>query len=583
MCSKFAGVLFSILALGLLTGSVAGQVAPAPSSDPPTTKTAPQTEAAKPVSTVETTAAADAVSGPVKAVADEGRALWSKVLQPTGQRFAEAVPGLVKAALVLLAFWVLALLLGAATRKLLGLTDIDERAARDWGLAGLLARKDGAPYSIGSLMGTAVKWVVLLFGFVAFFQALELGMVAEPLRNVVDQIFSVIPSLLQAALILFAYWIIASLLRLVIVKGLGLIGFDDRVSKYWVVSKDEVSKEEKEPSRPTDVVGRLGFYLVLLFGLPPFLDALGQRSLVLPLSDMLATMLSFLPNLVAALVIFFIGRLVATVIREIVTNFLAAAGADAAAQRFGLEKAVGDSRLSQIGGAASYFFIILPVIAAAVESLGIRAISDPLTLVLERLVSAVPLAVVAIIVIAVGYAVARMVRDIVESFLKGIGFDELPSRLGLDFMTPKEGKPGPSAVVGMIVLFAILLLTAQQALATLHMTELAALVADLVGFLPNLLIGLALVLATLSVATYVRRLVGAAVGDKPSSAWLATGAQAAILFVGISMGLSELGVGREVINIVVAATLGGTALAMGLAFGLGGRDRAKEIVDKASR
>ena len=45
----------------------------------------------------------------------------------------------------------------------------------------------------------------------------------------------------------------------------------------------------------------------------------------------------------------------------------------------------------------------------------------------------------------------------------------------------------------------------------------------------------------------------------------------------------ELGVGEEVVEIAVAATLYGTALALGLAFGLGGRDRAKEIVDSASR
>ena len=47
------------------------------------------------------------------------------------------------------------------------------------------------------------------------------------------------------------------------------------------------------------------------------------------------------------------------------------------------------------------------------------------------------------------------------------------------------------------------------------------------------------------------------------------------------MGLTQLGVGREVVTVAVGAVFGGVALALGLAFGLGGRDRAKQIVDQA--
>lgn len=55
-------------------------------------------------------------------------------------------------------------------------------------------------------------------------------------------------------------------------------------------------------------------------------------------------------------------------------------------------------------------------------------------------------------------------------------------------------------------------------------------------------------------------------------------ARYAIIFLGFSMDLTQLGVGREVVTVAVAAIFGGVALALGLAFG---RDRAKQIVDKA--
>ena len=58
-----------------------------------------------------------------------------------------------------------------------------------------------------------------------------------------------------------------------------------------------------------------------------------------------------------------------------------------------------------------------------------------------------------------------------------------------------------------------------------------------------------------------------------------TVARWAIFFLGFSMGLNQLGVADEIIQIAVSAVLGGTALALGIAFGLGGRDRAKEVID----
>ena len=58
-------------------------------------------------------------------------------------------------------------------------------------------------------------------------------------------------------------------------------------------------------------------------------------------------------------------------------------------------------------------------------------------------------------------------------------------------------------------------------------------------------------------------------------------ARYAIIFLGASMGLTQLGVGQDVIQMVVAAVVGGAALAVGLAFGLGGKDRAKQILDRS--
>jgi Mechanosensitive ion channel, conserved TM helix len=187
------------------------------------------------------------------------------------------------------------------------------------------------------------------------------------------------------------------------------------------------------------------------------------------------------------------------------------------------------------------------------------------------------------VVLAVGYFVAKAVRGIVESFLSGVGFDGLPAKLGLTFLEPKQGQPSLSGIAGTVVMAIILLLTAEQALATLHLGELSSLVGSLIGYLPNLLVGLAIILLGLSLGNYVAKLLGSVLSGSPHGAVVATVAKVAIVFLTFSMGLNQLGVGEEIVRIAVAAVLGGfglaLGLALGLAFGLGGRDRAKEIVE----
>jgi hypothetical protein len=507
-------------------------------------------------------------------VAEQGRRVWSDALKPMISRLVNAAPSLLKAFAILLAAWILARFLGWLVTKLLLKTDVDNRLARDWGLESVVG-SDKKADAFERAAGTVVKWIVLLFGFVGFFDALDLGMVAGPLQNVLNKITSVIPSALNAAVILLGYWLVATVVRFLVTKGLGKVGFDQRVEK-WVPSREV----DGEPVGPSATLGRLLFYIILLLGVAPFLEALGQEALVAPLSNMLGEVFAFLPNILAAIVLLFIGKVVATIVREVVTNLLAATGLDAFAERFGFGKSEGTKRVSEIVGAVAFFFVIIPIIVAAVDSLQISAISGPVKGTLEQLLAAIPLILVAGVVFAVGYFVARAVRGIVDSFLTGVGFDALPGKLGLTFLEPKEGKATLSNIAGTVVMAIILLLTTEQALATLHLTELSALVGGLVSYLPNLLVGLAIILLGLSLGNYVAGLLESVLANSPHKALVATVAKFAIIFLTFSMGLNQLGVGEDIVRIAVGAVLGGSALALGLAFGLGGRDKAKEIVER---
>ncbi|NLF21757.1 MAG: mechanosensitive ion channel [Lentisphaerae bacterium] len=509
---------------------------------------------------------------------EQGRKLWADALLPAVQRTAASVPMLLKGLLLLLAFWLGGRLAGGGVRRLLDLTRLDDRAVRDWGLEGLLKRGDGSMRSLSGLLGGCVKWILLLFGFVAFFNAINLTLVAAPLQRILDSIVGIIPQLLKATVILVVYWAIATLVRMALSRLLKGMKFDERAGKRLAVDGAPAGQ-----AAPSEMLGRLAFYVILLFGLPPFLQALGQDALVSPLQDMLAKVLAFLPNLVAAGIIVLVGRIVASIVREFVANLLAATGLDARFQTLGFGQALGRHSLSSIVAQVVYFFILVPIIIAAVDSLGLKMIADPIKATLQSILAAVPALLVAAVVVIVGCLVAKVVRKLVTSFLAGVGLDALPERLGLGFLAAKPGQTPLSGVLGSIVSIVIILITAQQAAAALHFDQLADLVRRVIVYLPDLAVGLLIILATLSLGKYASTLITGALKGQGQARLLASIAQCAIILLGMGMALEQLGVGQEIVVVAVAAILGGAALALGLAFGLGGRDRAKDAIDRWSR
>ncbi len=511
---------------------------------------------------------------------DQGRRLWQEAMLPAFQRTAASVPILLKGLLLLLAFWIAGILLGGGVRRLLDMTKLDEKAARDWGLEGMLKRPDGQTRSLAAMLGGVIKWILLLFGFVAFFNTLNLAMVATPLQRVLDSVVGIVPNLLKATVILLVYWAFATIARMAIVRVLKGFKFDERAGKRMAAAAQ--TGDKAAPTPPSTMLGRLAFYVILLFGLPPFLQALGQDALVTPLQEMLAKALGFLPNIVAAGIILLVGRIVASIVKEVVGNLLAASGLDKGIDKLGVGKALGGRSFSDIVSKIVYFFILIPIIVAAVDSLGITVISDPIKATLQAILAAVPALIVATVIVIVGCVVARVVRSLVASFLAGVGFDALPERIGLNFLTPRAGQMSLSGVVGAVVSVIIILITAQQAAATLKFAQLADLVRQVIEYLPSLVVGLVIMLAALSLAKFVAGLVSGALKGQANSRLLAAVARYAITLLGAGMALEQLGVGQEIVTVAIAAILGGAALALGLAFGLGGKDRARDAVDRWS-
>jgi hypothetical protein len=170
-----------------------------------------------------------------------------------------------------------------------------------------------------------------------------------------------------------------------------------------------------------------------------------------------------------------------------------------------------------------------------------------------------------------------MLCGLIDNLLAGIGFNNLLSRLGLGKEDP-DAKWTPSAIVGSLVLLAIMFFAALEASRLLGFAVVATLVSEFIVFAGHILAGLVIFAVGLALANAVS---GALTSTETSQAsLLGVAARVAILVLAGAMALRQMGLANEIINIAFGMLLGAIAIAVAIAFGIGGREIAAAELEK---
>ncbi|WP_268836414.1 mechanosensitive ion channel [Synechococcus sp. Nb3U1] len=519
--------------------------------------------------------------------------LWSRLL--------DFMPNLLAAIAILILGWLLATIIASTTKKLLKKTQLDNRIA-GW----ILGKKEGSKLpEVEKWLPATIYWFILLFVLVAVLNALKLEVVSAPLNNFLGAIFTYLPRIGGATLLLGVAWLVATVARFAVVQGLKRFNLDDQLA---LVSKDSATEEatpqdagakvSPEVSRAdatagtaegkvagafllNETLGNILYWLILLFFLPLILDALDLQAPLQPLQNLINQLLSVLPRIFGAVIIGAIGWFVARIVRGIITNLLIAAGANSLGSRLGM------SQLAQNIGMVVYLLVLIPAVIAAFNALDIRAISDPAVAMLEQVLRAVPLLVGAGFILAVFYFVGQVLSNIVTQALQAMGFDNILTWLGLpplQAIAPVESENEsnepvvkqrtPSEVVGLVAWVGVVLLGAIPATELLQFAALTDIVQGILLIAGRVLIGVLVFSIGLYLANLAHSLVHGLGGQ--SSQVVAQAARIAILiFVG-AMALQQMGVATDIVVLAFSLILGAIAVAVALAFGLGGRDVAAE-------
>jgi hypothetical protein len=178
---------------------------------------------------------------------------------------------------------------------------------------------------------------------------------------------------------------------------------------------------------------------------------------------------------------------------------------------------------------------------------------------LRAVITFLPKLAVFLVILLIGWLIAKAVRKLVDVALERVGFDRAVERGGVK-RALEQSKYDASGLIAALVYYAVLLITLQFAFGVFGPNPVSNLLAQIVGWLPRAIVAIVIVVVAAAVANALRELVGSALGGLSYGQLVARIVQVFVLALGVIAALNQIGVATAVttpVLIAVLATVGG--------------------------
>ena len=386
------------------------------------------------------------------------------------------------------------------------------------------------------------------------------------------------PKILIAALILVATWIVARAVKWMLQKA---------IDKAPALRKHVTGTPEETVGHQLGVIAKLIIWLV---GIMAALQFLGIGQILAPINALTLDIFNFLPRLLGAGLIFFVGLIVARIVKRLVETLLVASNVDGLMARIGIGDTSGTVRtppeavppgaapgatrasLARAAGVLVFALIIIPVAIAALQVLGIEAISGPAIDMLNQILAAIPRVLAAALWIGIAFVAARFLKTIIEAILPPTGFDQAIKSMGV-----LPANAAPSRIVASVAMVAIILAASIEAARQLGGDQIAVFLAQVTALGGKVIFGTLIIVAGIFLSNIIARLVGSGTGE---GGYAQTIVRYAIIALFTAIGLTFMGLADAIVMMAFGLILGSAAIACALAFGLGGRDAAARVLER---
>ncbi len=390
----------------------------------------------------------------------------------------------------------------------------------------------------------------------------------DSLSNMWDSLMSrtgdIIPKLLAAILILIIGSFIAGIIRRLIKRLLTKSGIDTKL--------DPKGKSNFSVAK---TISNLVYYLIMIYVLVLVLSTAGITGALEPLQNMLNEVLTYLPNIIGAGIIAYAGYMLGRIAAE--AAGLITPAIDRLSERMGLNSSINLTSLIQ---QIVFIFVFVPLLLQAFRYLNMDLISEPATEMLGQMMNAIPRILAAAIVITVFYIGGKYVSSIISELLNNMGANQMAQNLGISSMI--SSSTSFSSLVGSIVFFFLMFAGIMTAVEQLQFEQLTEIMQYLFSLSGKILFGMVILVAGNQISKWAYSII-----SQTESPGVASIARYGILGLFIAISLSSIGVASEIVDSAFILILGAVAVAIALAYGLGGREAAgehfKEIINKLKK
>ena len=209
-------------------------------------------------------------------------------------------------------------------------------------------------------------------------------------------------------------------------------------------------------------------------------------------------------------------------------------------------------------------------------------IVDPVTQMLTRILAYLPVLLGALIILIVGWIVAKAIRQLIDWLLKLIRFDVLADKAGISEIL-KKGNLEISAgqVISSIVYWLIIIMVLVMTVDALGLPKSSDVLSSLFAYVPKVIAALLVLIVAMFLASFVSGIVRTAAGNAnlPKPQVFAGVSRWAIIIFAVTVALEQLGIAPLLVTGTFNIILGGIVLALALAFGLGGKDAAAKYLE----
>ncbi len=383
-----------------------------------------------------------------------------------------------------------------------------------------------------------------------------------------DRIMYVVHTIWGIGLVRFVVFVAlafgaAALASYLVTKLLKLVKLDEKFDK-WGINEGAAGTSMK-------FIGKLVYLLVFLCFIPSALEAIGITAIASPISRFVSVFIEYLPNVIASVILVYVGVLVAQILGQLVCVLLKKTKLDSLVKRTGTEEKQ-PVLLSDVLAKILVSVVILITVVAALGVLNIEAVSAPAIGIVHSIFNAIPNIILAVVVVAVGTLVASLACGLLYNVLIAVNFDSVVKKV------LPQMKASATKVVVNIVRAVIIIFVAAQGIQALNLAVFTMIVADVIAYLP-LVIKAAVILLVAFVGANL--LEGAVAKACPKCVQAAKLVKVAVFTVAGFMVLSQLGIATEIVETAFVVVLSAVAVAFALAFGLGGKDYAKKLLEKS--